>query len=431
MANERIIAFIDYIEYMIDAAYYAREAGYKTILIYDAKTEKDVKKELFDYTGPVVNYHVDTLFEQLSKHVDPKKVELVITFSEIGIIPCAALSHKLGLKSNSMETALLTRNKYLMKQTLLQNNVPVANGICIETLDDCKDIRFDFPVILKPLTGSRSFGVQLIHDEQELKSAFYRIKKSNQFSVFSRHGTSEEKNCLLLEEYLEGPEITCDLLFIDGEPYPVILCDKPYYPQGPTFEEQSYCTPSCFDDKIQRSVINTSILAAKALGIQHGPVHVELKITKRGPYVIEIASRMGGCIGQLVKDSMEINYPQAIIESYISPNQKFSFQAKYYAGYGCPHLNEEGTIIDIIGLDKLENIPQLTKIKVKKRVGDVLYKFPLNLGGVITVYARGESEKKVRDIIIGAVSSVTVVLKDKNDQIKKIPLSIQWKSNRY
>ncbi len=105
---------------------------------------------------------------------------------------------------------------------------------------------------------------------------------------------------LLVEEYVPGPELSIDGLLTAGALTVTAVFDKPWTPEGPTFEETLLITPSRLPEPVLAAAIAAAGQAARALGLTHGPIHAELRIDQRGgrarPVMLELAAR---CIGGL------------------------------------------------------------------------------------------------------------------------------------
>src|SRR5258707_13376023 len=69
------------------------------------------------------------------------------------------------------------------------------------------------------------------------------------------------------------------------------LFDKPDPLDGPFFEETIYTTPSRLPAGVQEEIAGCGATAAASLGLQEGPVHAELRVNERGPWMLEIAGR--------------------------------------------------------------------------------------------------------------------------------------------
>ena len=105
---------------------------------------------------------------------------------------------------------------------------------------------------------------------------------------------------LLVEEYVPGPELSIDGLLTAGVLTVTAVFDKPWTPDGPTFEETLLITPSRLAEPVLAAAISAAGQAARALGLTHGPIHAELRIDERDgqarPVMLELAAR---CIGGL------------------------------------------------------------------------------------------------------------------------------------
>lgn len=131
-------------------------------------------------------------------------------------------------------------------------------------------------VIVKPADNSGSRGVDLLknNDAESLKNAFEYSKS------FSRTGES------VVEEYIEGSEVSVETMSIDGECHVIQITDK-ITTGVPYFVEMGHSQPSMLSEKIKGEIAEVAKAANKALGISNGPSHTEIKVTKDGPKIEE------------------------------------------------------------------------------------------------------------------------------------------------
>src|SRR5205814_6353046 len=103
----------------------------------------------------------------------------------------------------------------------------------------------------------------------------------------------EYTESVLVEEYLDGPEITVDAVVWRGEVRPAFISHKEL-DQPPTFEETGHIVvaddPLLRDERLQAAVQ----AAHAALGFEHGVTHTEVRLTSRGPRIVEVNGRLGG-----------------------------------------------------------------------------------------------------------------------------------------
>jgi len=98
---------------------------------------------------------------------------------------------------------------------------------------------------------------------------------------------------LMLEEYLDGPEVDCDLVLSQGQcVYGAVTDNWPTV--EPYFNETGSNCPSLLPRDQQRALLDLSVASVRALGLKEGVFHVEAKMTTRGARLIEVNCRMGG-----------------------------------------------------------------------------------------------------------------------------------------
>src|SRR4029079_11446827 len=100
----------------------------------------------------------------------------------------------------------------------------------------------------------------------------------------------------LVEGFIPGREYALEGLMHHGELRVLAIFDKPDPLDGPFFEETIYVTPSTASTGVQRAVVETVGQAARAIGLQHGPVHAECRVNDAGVFILEVAARpIGVC----------------------------------------------------------------------------------------------------------------------------------------
>jgi hypothetical protein len=78
--------------------------------------------------------------------------------------------------------------------------------------------------------------------------------------------------------------------------------DKPDPLNGPFFEETIYVTPSRLSQSVRRQLEAAVATAVTALGLHHGPIHAECRISAHGVFVLEVAARpIGGLCAKALR----------------------------------------------------------------------------------------------------------------------------------
>jgi biotin carboxylase len=142
-------------------------------------------------------------------------------------------------------------------------------------------------VVLKPRALAASLGVVLVRDPDELRAGY----------AFARDTTVPEApasdESVLVEEYAEGPEVSVDCAVFGGQVFPLFLAHK-RLGYAPYFEEVGHEVRA--RDALLRVSAVVGLLedAHEALGLTDQMTHTELRLTPRGPKLIEVNARIGG-----------------------------------------------------------------------------------------------------------------------------------------
>ncbi len=201
---------------------------------------------------------------------------------DTGVIAAAYVCAQLGLAGLREEVAYKATNKLQMIQAFKDYGVAhPAFQFVKNDIDINLDPSLKFPLIIKPVDSAGSRGIYLAHTQKDL---YEKVKKSLTFST---------SGGVVIEEYLTGPEVSVEVLVVDGVPYVLQITDKTTT-GAPSFIETGHLQPSCHFDDVKQQIISLASKAVLAVGINNSPAHVEMKITNDGPKMIELGARMGG-----------------------------------------------------------------------------------------------------------------------------------------
>lgn len=205
------------------------------------------------------------------------------TGSEVAMPTACLVSEKLGLPHFvSSQTALLCQNKQQLRHVLgdMPGNLRYREIRAVEDLDGWDT----FPAMLKPVDSQGQRGVVRIDSMADFKREFDRSM-----------GFSPSKT-LLVEEFVDGPEISVNVFLHDGTLAFYLPSDRYVFedlPGGIIREHHLPCdfVPSHMDEALRTMVQST----LDKLGIKNGPAYFQIKIAKDGPRLIEVTPRLDGC----------------------------------------------------------------------------------------------------------------------------------------
>ena len=195
------------------------------------------------------------------------------------LVMMARIAKELGLRFYSEDTAVWSTDKYQMKQRFIEGGIPCARGRLIRTADEAKDL--DFPLILKPRDNSGSRGVKLCRDLKDFQEC---LEEALQYSKL---------DTVLVEEFIEGQEYSIESLHYKGKTEIVQITEKRTTP-FPYNVELGHIQPANISEEHKAEICSIIEKIGNALKFENCASHTELKINKRGIYVIETSPRLGG-----------------------------------------------------------------------------------------------------------------------------------------
>jgi biotin carboxylase len=130
-----------------------------------------------------------------------------------------------------------------------------------------------------------------------------------------RRPDPEAAGQILVESFVAGPEVALEGILTRGALHVLALFDKPDPLDGPTFEETLYVTPSRRTETDQRRIADAVAAAARALGLETGPVHAELRWSAaEGPVLVEIAARpIGGLCARSLRFESGLSLEDVVV----------------------------------------------------------------------------------------------------------------------
>jgi biotin carboxylase len=136
-----------------------------------------------------------------------------------------------------------------------------------------------FPCVVKAPDRQGQRGLSLVRAPAGLAAA-----------VESAQGESRSGG-VLLEEHVDGPEITVNGVWLDGRFVPLTVTDRLTAAEPAFGVALAHVWPSAHATS---EAVSVAAAAARAVGIRNGPSYVQVRLGPEGPRVMEVAARLGG-----------------------------------------------------------------------------------------------------------------------------------------
>lgn len=322
----------------------AKEMGLYTLCF--AWEEGSVCKDVVDGFYPISIVEK----EQILKICQEKCIDGICTIaSDVAAPTVAFVAEKMNLVGNSYETAIRANNKFLMRNAFSKAGIPCPEYRIVTSMDEI-DLDCSFPLIVKPTDRSGSLGITKVEKRKDLVPAV-----ENALDCSFKHEA-------IIEEFIEGREISVEFISYQGKHYPLQITDK-VTTGAPHFVELEHHQPAEFSATQYSEIYALTTRALDALGVTNGASHSEYKITVDGRvYVMEIGARMGGdFIGSdLVQLSTGYDYLKGVIEVALGQFEAPVYDESHYAGiyFLCEETKHLQNII------KEPSLPPIVKTEV-------------------------------------------------------------------
>jgi len=355
----------------------AKRLGLRTLLVNEERLT--CERDLIDGQIWVDPHDVNSVRDALVQLEPHKPLHGVLTTDERAVLTGAKLAEALDLPGHPYSAVYATRNKFEMRRSLTESGIPCPDFATAKTLADAEHLATEsvgFPLVLKPLFGMVSQGVVRVNDEDDLRRWFPEVKRISRLHDYFVQD-DPYRDFILLEHYMEGREVSLDGIVSRGQIQWVEIFDKPNPLEGPTFEETILVAPSNESAGIRKAVFAMVEDGIRALGLSHGPVHAELRLTASGPRILEIAARpIGGMCGKAYNYCIGSDYYEIVVRNAIGDVVKVPDKTRAPAGVMMVPVPKAGRFVGVHGLEEARGVPGIEDVSIVAKPGQILHGFP-------------------------------------------------------
>lgn len=234
-----------------------------------------------------------------------KKVDFVITVCADQVLQVMAqVSEDLGLPCYiDFKTAEKVSKKSFMKKVFAENEIPTSKFVILDELDEQKIKGLEFPLIVKPVDAYSSRGVCKVSCVKELETAFQKAKK------ISRAGD------VIVEEFVEGDEITVDIYVEDGKANVLCLSKLDKIGEDGKFVINRSHIPAVLSEEKKEQIALAAQKIADAFNLKNSPMLIQLISNDEKISVVEFCARTGGGIKFLmIKKHSGFDVVKAVVD---------------------------------------------------------------------------------------------------------------------
>jgi len=351
-----------------DAAKRAKEMGYTVVV-----SDRDPEAPGFAFADSCLIADVygasetAAAAERYNRKI--RKIDGVLCVAADAPVTAATVAQRLRLPGLPLHVAELACDKLAMKKCFVSAGVAVPWFAEVRTPQELQRIAVERgrDLVIKPVDSRGSRGVQRVAKIEDLAAAFMLARS---------HSPTER---VMVEQYLDGPQVSTESIVIDGQCFTPGFSDRNYeYLEryAPFFIENGGDLPSHLPPDIQAKVRDLVARAASAMGITQGTVKGDIVIHKGEPYVIELAARLSGgffCTREIplntgvdfIGAAIKIALGEPVTAEELEPKRATPVIQRYA-------FPKAGTVTAVHGEAAARAIPGIAELVVTAKPGDVI-----------------------------------------------------------
>ncbi len=341
--------------------------------------------------------------EQSAEAIGASGPDGILALADSLLLWTARVAELIELPFIAPSVAEVLTDKYLQRAALMRAGLPVPGFWLIPDGTGAGawaqlEREVTFPAVLKPRRGEGSRDTVRVGSMGELKEMVAQAREP---------GTSAPE--LVLEEYLgdrPGAErrdfadyVSVESVVSAGQVSHLAITGR--FPPADPFRETGFFIPSAYGEEDRAAIIEVAGAAVRAVGIERGLLHTEVKLTPEGPRVIELNGRIGGGVPEMLADAtgvellpmaLRVALGETIVFQTMPACERVGFLLYVQAPFAMR------TVRAVEGLDELRALPGVEEVTLNRGPGQCVDWRSGNHGHVFSVRGSAADHGAVRSI---------------------------------
>jgi hypothetical protein len=197
-----------------------------------------------------------------------------------------------------------------------------------------------------------------------------------------------------VEEYIPGAEFAVEAVATQGKIRVLAVFDKPDPLCGPYFEESIYVTPS--RSPRVGEVIRAFESGVRGLGLEHGPLHGEVRLNDRGAWVLEIAPRpIGGLCAKVLRFENGDGLEAFLLKHAAGQDVEGIRLREEASGVMMIPVPQTGIYTGVDGVRDAEQVAGIEAVDITAKEGQMLLRWPEGSSYLGFLFAKAEKPDEV------------------------------------
>ena len=291
----------------------------------------------------------------------------------------ARVAERLGLP-HPIDAPVANRavSKQKQREALAEAKVPQPSWHIVSEPEEGLPV----PSVVKAPDRQGQKGLTLVRSEDELPAAISRAIEE------SRSGVA------IIEELVEGPEVTVNAFSLRGEFHPLTITDR-LTAEPPAF---GVALAHVWPSEAGGKAAEVAEAAVSALGIENGPSYTQLRIGPEGPQVIEVAARLGGGHdAELAKLALGVDLNGLALQAALGePIWSAALHPSPHVGGAVVRflVPPKGVLEEVEGADEARAVEGVQDVRIYREPGHVFGPFRRGADRAGAVLAIGDSREE-------------------------------------
>ncbi len=351
----------------------AKELGLHVLLLQHPTKVTAAQERLADVIR-VVDYTDWDLAEPIVLELQESPgFSAALSLTEPGLEAAARINDMFDLGGTGYEVTRRIRDKWAMRLHLASLD-PAAVGAA--PLRDREDLavfgaRFGYPFIVKPTDATASIGVFRVGGPADLERVWTEVRRLRGTRT-DRISTLFVLQDFLMEEYIDGAEYSVESFSFSGRHVVITITEK--FTEAGHFAELGHAVPARLDEYVCEHVRACVSRFLDLMGVRDGLGHTEVRISARGPSVIEGHTRFGGdAIPDLVKAAYGIDLTMLAVGWPFGLVAELPDRPEAYAGASTRFLvGEPGQVESVAGVETALRQEGALAVRITAKPGDAV-----------------------------------------------------------
>jgi S-sulfo-L-cysteine synthase (3-phospho-L-serine-dependent) len=349
----------------------------------------------------------DALTAALRSHLDHDEVAGITTTSEFYLEAVASLAESLGLPGNPPAAVRACRLKSATRRLLADAGLPQPASILVTRATAVPEAVAvtGLPCVVKPISDSGSTGVLLcasVEQAEEHAAKLLSVTHNVRGQVVAPE--------VLVEEFVQGFELSVETIFVDGALHLVGITRKSLSPP-PFFVELRHAFPAPLDQAASSEIERVVRTAIETLGLRYGPCHTELRMAAAGPTIIETNARLaGGMIPELIRLAGGPDLLTQQLRAAAGLAVELPQGPLTPAGVCFITSSAEGRLASLAGVERARQLTGIAEVHISRRPGDPVRPATDAYDRIGYIIASADSVSQLDQSLDSALDCITVRL---------------------